>query len=101
MDNQLYRSRDDRMLAGVCGGLGEYFNLDPTLIRVLFAVAVLAGFGTGIVIYIVLAIIMPPRPLEQGLEAEDIGETMPEIEPAAQKVSRVEEQARSDLGPDE
>lgn len=58
---RLYRSLDDRMLAGVCGGLAEYFNMDPTLIRVLFVILSLAG-GPGIVAYIILAIIVPEEP---------------------------------------
>lgn len=59
---KLYRSRTDRKVAGVCGGLGEYFNVDPTLIRVLFVLAALPG-GPGLVLYIVLALVMPEEPL--------------------------------------
>ncbi len=61
MERKLYRSRTDKMVAGVCGGLGEYLDVDPTLIRLLFVFAVLAGFGSGIVLYIIMAIVMPPR----------------------------------------
>ena len=55
---KLHRSKDDRWLAGVCGGIAEYFNVDSTLIRVLF---ILFGFavGGGLLIYIILWIIMP------------------------------------------
>ena len=55
---ELMRSKDDRMIAGVCGGLAEYFNLDATLIRVLFLLLAVFG-GSGIVIYIVMWIIVP------------------------------------------
>ena len=55
---KLYRG--DGPLLGVCAGLGEYFGVDPVLIRILFVVAVL-GFGTGVLIYIVLALVMSPR----------------------------------------
>jgi phage shock protein C len=55
---KLYRSRSQRMLAGVCGGLAEYFNLDATLIRVLFLILTVFG-GTGLVIYLVMWIIVP------------------------------------------
>ena len=58
---KLYRSRTDRKLAGVCGGLAQYFNADPTLIRVLFVVLALLG-GPGQVIYLVLWIIVPEEP---------------------------------------
>jgi phage shock protein C len=58
---RLYRAQDERMLAGVCGGLAKYFNVDPTLIRVLFVLATLPG-GPGLLVYIALAIIMPEEP---------------------------------------
>lgn len=56
---QLKRSRDNRMICGVCGGLGEYLNVDPTIIRVVCLFAAFAGLGTGAVIYIIAAIIIP------------------------------------------
>jgi phage shock protein C len=55
---KLYRSRSQRMIAGVCGGLAEYFNVDATLIRVLFLVLAVFG-GTGLVIYVVMWLIVP------------------------------------------
>ncbi len=61
MEKRLYRSYTDKMLGGVCGGLGEYFDIDPVLIRVLFVVAVLFG-GGGILAYIILWIIVPQKP---------------------------------------
>ncbi len=54
---RLYRSRKNRMICGVCGGIGEYLNVDPTVIRLL---VLLLGFtGTGLVADIVAAVIMP------------------------------------------
>ena len=50
--------KKDKKIAGVCGGLGDYFEIDPTLIRVLFLASVLI-FGTGILLYIILAVVMP------------------------------------------
>ena len=58
---RLYRSRDERMLAGVCGGLAEYLHADPTLIRLVFVVFGLAG-GPGIIAYLLFWIIMPLEP---------------------------------------
>ena len=56
-EKRLYRSKNSRMLCGVCGGIGEYLNIDPTLIRLL---AVLLGCeGTGIIGYIMAAISIP------------------------------------------
>jgi len=58
---KLYRSKTNRQLAGVCGGLAEYFNLDATLIRVLFVVLAVLG-GSGVVLYAALWIIVPREP---------------------------------------
>jgi phage shock protein C len=57
---KLYRSNTNRMLAGVCGGLAEYFNLDATLIRVLFVVLAVLG-GSGVVLYLAMWIIVPKQ----------------------------------------
>lgn len=54
---KLYKSRDNRMLCGVCGGVGEFFNIDPTLVRLAWAI--FACTGTGILAYFVAAIIIP------------------------------------------
>jgi phage shock protein C len=59
MENKrLYRSPKNSIIAGVCGGLSEYFNVEPVLIRGLFVVAILAG-GGGVLVYVVLWIITP------------------------------------------
>jgi phage shock protein C len=58
---KLYRSRKDKKLAGVAGGLAEYFNVDATLIRVLFVVLAVLG-GAGVLIYLAMWIIVPPEP---------------------------------------
>lgn len=57
-DKKLYRSNTNKMICGVCGGLGEYLNIDPTLVRLIWAIFALAG-GCGVLIYIIAAIIMP------------------------------------------
>ena len=61
MKKRLYRSRDNSMIAGVCGGLGEYLDMDPTFIRLLWIVFTLAG-GSGILAYIIAWIIIPQHP---------------------------------------
>ncbi len=58
-NKHLYRSRSDRKLAGVCGGLAHYFDIDPTLVRVAFAVPPLIGIGSPILIYLALMLIVP------------------------------------------
>ena len=61
MEKKLYRVTEGKMLAGVCGGIAEYFNIDPTIVRLL---GVLLGFsGTGIVAYIACAFIIPEKPV--------------------------------------
>jgi phage shock protein C len=61
---KLYRSRNNRELAGVAGGLAEYFGVDATIVRILFLLATVAG-GPGVILYIVLALIMPQEPEEK------------------------------------
>ena len=55
---RLYKSKDHRMVAGVCGGVADYFNIDPTLVRLGF-VALSLMFGSGLLVYIAAAIIIP------------------------------------------
>jgi phage shock protein C len=55
---RLYRSNKNRVIAGVCGGIGEYFNVDPTLIRLLWVLFIFAG-GSGILAYIIAWIVIP------------------------------------------
>src|SRR3990172_5389500 len=61
---RLYRSRQDRMIAGVAGGLGQYFRIDPVLVRIAIVVLTLAT-GVGLLAYIILAIVVPERPGEE------------------------------------
>lgn len=58
---RLYKSQTNKMLCGVCGGVAEYLNIDPTIIRLIWAVLILA-VGTGLLAYILAAIIMPDNP---------------------------------------
>lgn len=59
---RLYRSKKQRMIAGVCGGIAEYFDVDPTLIRLLWAViTVFSMFFVGIILYIIAWIIIPEK----------------------------------------
>jgi phage shock protein C len=60
---RLFKSRRDRKLFGVCGGLGDYFTLDPTLIRILFILLAILSVGTGILLYLAMAIFVPDEPL--------------------------------------
>lgn len=59
---KLYRSKTDKMISGVCGGLAQYFGVDTTLVRLVFALLVFFGVGSGLLLYIILAIVMPLEP---------------------------------------
>jgi phage shock protein C len=60
---KLYRSRNNRMIFGVCAGLANFFGIDPTIMRLIFAVGTIFGFGSFIFIYIVLFIVVPEESL--------------------------------------
>ncbi|KXU45517.1 MAG: PspC domain-containing protein [Coprobacillus cateniformis] len=60
---RLYRSRRDVMICGVCGGIAEYFDIDPTIVR-LIAVVLIFGWGSGLLAYLVGAIIIPKNPYQ-------------------------------------
>ena len=62
MNKKLYKSNTDKKICGVCGGLAEYFNVDSTLIRLLWITAICV-FGTGILAYFIAALVMP-EPLQ-------------------------------------
>ena len=59
---KLYRSRQQKMLAGVCGGIAEYFDMDVSVIRILWAIITIASVGFGILVYILMVIIFPEVP---------------------------------------
>ena len=63
MDKKLYKSQGDRKLCGVCGGLGEFFGIDASLIRLAWIEFSLLG-GSGVLAYIIAAIVIPDEPLE-------------------------------------
>lgn len=60
MSKRIYKNREKKMLCGVCAGLAEYFDIDPTIVRVLWAVISL-GYGIGLLAYIVCAIVFPDK----------------------------------------
>lgn len=61
MSKKLYRSQTNRKIAGVCGGIGEYLNLDPTVIRLIWVLLVFCA-GTGLLAYLIAALIIPENP---------------------------------------
>ena len=68
MKKKLYKSNTEKKLDGVCGGIAEYFDVDPTVIRLAWVIFSLCG-GSGLIAYIICAIIMPRKPVDY-IEAE-------------------------------
>lgn len=56
---KVYRSKENRMVCGVCGGIAEYFNIDPTLVRLGWVLVAVCSFGTGVLAYFIAAVIIP------------------------------------------
>jgi phage shock protein PspC (stress-responsive transcriptional regulator) len=67
MNKKLYRSRTDSMIAGVCGGLAEYFNVDVVLVRVAAVILALTAHGAGLLAYLIFWIVVPQKPIEESL----------------------------------
>ncbi|MBI4334962.1 MAG: PspC domain-containing protein [Chloroflexi bacterium] len=93
MVKKLYRSRTDRMIWGVCGGLAAYFNVDPTIVRVIAVLSIFVS-GLGILAYLILAIVVPLESSTAGQPREVIRENVAEMKAAACEFGR---QVRSGL----
>lgn len=61
-EKKLYRAYSRKMIAGVCAGMSDYFSIDVTIIRLLWVAAVVFGFGSGIILYILCWLIIPEQP---------------------------------------
>ena len=84
MENKLYRSRKDRMLFGVCGGLGKFFGIDSTIIRIIFGLLAFTGFG--ILVYIVIAVVAPLEESQKTTPQSIVEENVTEIKETATKL---------------
>ena len=69
MQKKLYRSKSNRMIVGVCAGVAEYFNIDPTVVRVAWSIASIFAFA-GVIAYIVCAFVIPEKPDGEIIDAE-------------------------------
>lgn len=65
---QIYRSHENRMIAGVCGGLAEYFKIDPSIVRLIWVFASFASAGLGVLIYVILIFVFPEKPFESSFD---------------------------------
>jgi phage shock protein PspC (stress-responsive transcriptional regulator) len=63
-EKRLYRSRENRMFGGVCAGLGKYFSIDPTVVRLIFVLGTFFGLGSLLVVYLILLIVIPEEPID-------------------------------------
>jgi phage shock protein PspC (stress-responsive transcriptional regulator) len=80
MERRLYRSSSNKVIAGVCGGLGQHFDVDPTLVRLITVVVALASFGVALIFYLLAWIVIPQASLGQP--------TPQDLEPGPLPVSR-------------
>lgn len=82
MEKRLYRSETDRIISGVCGGLAKYFDIDPTIIRLIAVLSIFFG-GAGIIAYIILAIVVPSEKSRATEPKEAVRENIEEMKTAA------------------
>lgn len=87
MPNRLYRSRKDRLIGGVCGGLGAYFAIDPVIVRLVFVVLAVWG-GLGFLGYLILWIIIPPEERMGAISQDVISSNVSEIEQQAHNLAQ-------------
>jgi len=87
MDKRLYRSRSNRMIWGVCGGLAKYFDIDPTIVRLIAVLSIFLG-GFGILAYIILAIVVPLESSKATEPGDTIRENVEEMKETAGKLGR-------------
>jgi len=85
MEKRLYRSRTDRMIAGVCGGLGEYFGIDPVIVRIVFVLIALAN-GIGLLAYLILWVIVPVKERVGATPEEVMRENIESIRTEAERL---------------
>jgi len=81
---KLYRSKTNRVIFGVCGGLGEYFETDPLIVRILFVVLSLIN-GAGIIAYLILAVVVPEDDKEKKVKKN--GNTVEEVQEKTQELA--------------
>ncbi len=87
MEKKLYRSRSDRMIGGVCGGLAKYFDMDPTIVRIIAVLLVFAN-GLGILAYIIMAIVVPLEGSKVTTPKEVVEENVEEMKKTASELGR-------------
>jgi len=84
---RLYRSRSERMIWGVCGGLANYFNIDPVIVRIIFVLLIFAN-GLGILAYIILALVVPLESSKVTEPKDVVKENVEEMKETASSLGR-------------
>ena len=92
---RLYRSETNKVIAGVCGGLGEYFNIDPTIIRILF---ILFAFlhGSGLIVYIIMWVLVPTESQNANLGNDHVKQNVEEMKEKAKTFAQDLKMSRHD-----
>lgn len=93
MEKRLHRSRSNRIIWGVCGGLADYFGIDPVIVRVIFVLLIFAN-GLGILAYIILAIVIPAESSKAATPKEALRENVTELK---ELTSELGQEIRSSL----
>ncbi len=88
MEKRLYRSKTNRMIAGVCGGFAEYFNADPTIVRLIAVLALFIGFFPAVIAYIVLAIVIPLQGSSAQQPEQTVRENVQEMKQTATEMGK-------------
>lgn len=83
---KLYRSKEDKVIAGVCGGVGEHFNIDPVWVR-LVAILLLLADGIGLILYIIAWVLIPENPLQKKGKKNEFEKQISSFEKVAKKKS--------------
>lgn len=87
MEKRIFKSTRNKVLTGTCGGIGEYFNVDPTVIRLVFCIAFFV-WGTGLMVHIVAALIIPNAPVDNFDDFEQANRDYEEKPKRRNKVAR-------------
>lgn len=96
MNRKIFKSNRNKVLTGTCGGIGEYFNIDPTLIRLIFVVTVFFG-GGGIFAYIIASLIIPNQPIDDFENFDDFSN----MKQANEKYSESKKSKKSKMNDDD
>ena len=88
MGRRLYRSKSDRMISGVCGGLATYFDMDPTVVRVIAVLLLLFTSGAALIAYIIMAIVIPVEGSKSAEPKDTVKENVDEMKESATELGR-------------